>query len=235
MSKLEESIAPGSIVQRHGQKLLALLLWAILLTAYLWYAAHTGFRLQDGLINGRTYLYAPLVYILLFALRPLIFFPASLLAIAAGLMFGVVGGIFYATIGANLSALVAFLVGRYFGRGLLEGGESSNLAQRYALRMRRNSFETVLIMRLLLLPYDFVNYLSGFLRINSRAFVLATLIGSLPANISLVLIGVAGNLDELAAGKFSINPWALAGSVLLVGVSLTVSRLLRRRENRPAA
>jgi uncharacterized membrane protein YdjX (TVP38/TMEM64 family) len=85
-------------------------------------------------------------------------------------------------------------------------------------------------MRLLLLPYDLVNYLSGFLRIDWKAFLLATAIGSFPATISLVLIGVAGDLDDLVAGKFSLNPWALAGSVAMVGVSLLISRYLRRRE-----
>jgi uncharacterized membrane protein YdjX (TVP38/TMEM64 family) len=173
---------------------------------------------------------APLIYIMLYLVRPLIFFPASLLSIAGGLFFGPLGGIIYTTIGANLSALVAYLVGHYFGRGVLETTESTHLLQRYANRMRQNSFDTVLIMRLLLLPYDLVNYLSGFLRIDWKAFLCATVIGSFPATVSLVLIGVAGDLDDLAAGKLSLNPWALVGSVAMVGVSLLISRALRRRE-----
>ncbi|HMN27922.1 MAG TPA: VTT domain-containing protein [Caldilineaceae bacterium] len=182
------------------------------------------------MIKGRNSLYAPLLYILLFVLRPLIFFPASLLCIAGGLLFGVAGGIFYTTIGANLSAMTAYLVGRYLGRDLLDNDDSTNLAQRYARRLRANSFDTVLVMRLLLLPYDFVNYLSGFLRIDGKAFFLATLIGTIPATISLVLIGVAGDLEELAAGKISLNPWALAASVVLLASSLAISRYLRRQD-----
>lgn len=49
-----------------------------------------------------------------------------------------------------------------------------------------NSFETVLIMRFIFLPYDLVNYLAGILRIDLKAFILATLLGSIPGTIAFV-------------------------------------------------
>jgi uncharacterized membrane protein YdjX (TVP38/TMEM64 family) len=220
-----------SPLQRHWQKLVALTIWVALLGGYFWYAQTNNLSLLDGLMTLRASIYGPLLYILLYALRPLIFFPASIITVAGGLFFGAVGGILYTVIGANLSAMVAFVVGHYFGKGLLESsGEATGLVQRYAVRMRKNSFETVLIMRLILLPYDFVNYLSGFLRIDWKSFLLATVIGSLPGTVSLVLIGVAGNLDDLTAGKISINPWALVASVGFIGVSLLISRYIKGRE-----
>jgi uncharacterized membrane protein YdjX (TVP38/TMEM64 family) len=228
----EQPVASASLWQQHWQKGVALTFWAALLGSYFWYVNTHEIGLADLLGRVRSGLFGPLLYILLFLVRPLIFFPASILTIAGGLLFGAVGGVSYTFIAGNLSALVAYIVGRYFGRGMLEGGDSTRLVHRYAMRMRKNSFETVLIMRFLWLPYDFVNYLSGFLRINWKAFLLATAIGGFPATVSLVLIGVAGDLDELAAGKISLNPWALAASVLLLGASLAVSYYLRRREGR---
>lgn len=226
----EQPVASISHWQQQWQKVVALVVWGLLLGSYFWYANTHEVGLQEVLNQVRSGVFGPLLYILLFLVRPLIFFPASILTIAGGLLFGAVGGVTYTFIAGNLSALVAYIVGRYFGRGMLEGGDSTKLIHRYATRMRKNSFETVLIMRLLWLPYDFVNYLSGFLRINWKAFLLATAIGAFPATISLVLIGVAGDLDELATGRFSLNPWALAGSMALVGVSLAISYYLRRRE-----
>jgi uncharacterized membrane protein YdjX (TVP38/TMEM64 family) len=228
----EQPVAPVSLWQQHWQKLVALTVWLLLLGSYFWYVNTHEVGLQDVLSRARSGLFGPVLYIVLFLVRPLIFFPASILTIAGGLLFGAVGGIAYTFIAGNLSALVAYVVGRYFGRGMLEGGDSTRLVHRYATRMRQNSFETVLIMRFLWLPYDFVNYLSGFLRINWKAFLLATAIGAFPATVSLVLIGVAGDLDELAAGKISLNPWALVASAVLIGVSLSISYYLRRREQR---
>jgi uncharacterized membrane protein YdjX (TVP38/TMEM64 family) len=232
----EEPIALGLLrrqVSRHGPKFAALGLWAVLLAGYFWYAYAHQVGVIDALLALQRSPYGVLLFLVLYTLRPLLFFPASILSIASGLFFGMVGGILYSTIGSNLSALVAFVVGRYFGRGLLEANDGASRVQRYANRMRHNSFEAVLIMRLLLLPYDLVNYFAGFLQIDAKAFLVATLIGSFPATVSLVLIGVAGDLDGLTSGTLSLNPWALAGSVLFVALSLTISRLLRRRE-RPA-
>lgn len=228
----EQPVASHSLWQQHWQKAVALTVWVLLLGSYFWYANTHEVGLQDVLGRVRSGFFGPVLYMMLFLVRPLIFFPASILTIAGGLLFGAVGGVTYTVIAGNLSALVAYLIGRYFGRGMLEGGDSTRLIHRYATRMRKNSFETVLIMRFLWLPYDFVNYLSGFLRINWKAFLLATAIGAFPATVSLVLVGVAGDLDELAAGKISLNPWALAASALLLGVSLVVSYYLRRREKR---
>ncbi|MEM7531986.1 MAG: VTT domain-containing protein [Chloroflexota bacterium] len=56
--------------------------------------------------------YGPALFISAYAVRPLILFPASLLTIAAGLLFGPVGGILYTVIGGNISALVAYSIGR---------------------------------------------------------------------------------------------------------------------------
>jgi uncharacterized membrane protein YdjX (TVP38/TMEM64 family) len=226
----EGVFAPTLLLRRHWPKLTAMTLWAGVLVGFFWLAQTQGLSLLDALLLVRNSAYGPLWYIGLYTLRPLLFFPASILTIAGGLFFGPVGGLLYSTVASNLSALLAYVVGRYLGQGLLESSDSTSLVQRYANRMRRNSFETVLIMRLILLPYDLVNYLSGFLRIDWRAFLLATVIGSLPITLSLVLIGVAGDLEELAAGKIALNPWALAGSVLFIGISLAVSRLIRRRE-----
>jgi uncharacterized membrane protein YdjX (TVP38/TMEM64 family) len=165
----------------------------------------------------------------LYTLRPLIFFPASVLTVAGGFFFGTVAGTIYSVVAGSLAALTAYVVGRYFGRGLLMDDAASGLMQRYARRLRNNSLEAVLVMRFLLLPFDFVSYLAGFLRIDWKAYLFGTIVGSFPATLSLVLIGVSGDVD-LQTGKFSINPWTLLASAVLMVASILVSRYFRRRE-----
>ena len=229
--KQVEAPTATSWMQKHWQKLVALLIWAIVIGSYLLYARASNLTVRDTLLALSNGLYGPLIYILLYALRPLLFFPASILSAASGLFFGPIWGVAYTIVASNISAMVAYFIGHYFGRGVLDAGDSASLVQRYANRMRTESFETVIIMRLLFLPYDFVNYLSGFLRIDWKPFLLATVIGSLPGTISIVLVGVAaGNLDDLLNGKFSLNPWALGASILLITVSIAISRVIKRRE-----
>ncbi len=233
-SQSEEPI-PDSFLRKNAQKIFALLFWALLLGAYAWYVQSNDLTIQESVVSLAklitTSAYGPLLYILIYALRPLILFPATILTVLGGFLFGPIWGVIYTIIGSNTSAMVAFTVGLYFGKGLLSSEEGAGLVQRYAKRIRENSFESVLIMRLIFLPYDLVNYLSGFLRINWKAFLLATAIGSIPGTISFVLLGSSfGTLEELLNGEIKLNPPALLASVGLIVISLILSRILKRRE-----
>jgi uncharacterized membrane protein YdjX (TVP38/TMEM64 family) len=99
---------------------------------------------RDNPFAGLAYIFIPI--------RPLTLFSSVLLTLAGGFLFGPFWGVVLTIIGANLSATVAFFVGRYFGKGVLDDEASGGLVQRYARRMRENSFETVLIMRFIFLP-----------------------------------------------------------------------------------
>ena len=54
----------------------------------------------------------PLVYIVMFALVPLTFFPDSILAIAGGLIFGLLKGYIYTAIGALIGGSISFYISR---------------------------------------------------------------------------------------------------------------------------
>lgn len=222
--------------QSHWQKLFALLFWLTLLGAYWWYTTTNDLTLSQSINNIANLLttsaFGPLLYIVIYTLRPLLFFPATVLTVLGGFLFGAVPGVIYTVLGANMSAMLAYGFGAIFGKGLLEASEEAEgLLQRYTQRIRENSFEAVLLMRLIFLPYDLVNYLSGFLRVKWQAFLLATIIGSIPGTISFVLLGTSfGTLDELLAGELQVNPLALGASVVLIVASLILSRILKRRE-----
>ena len=168
------------------------------------------------------------MYIGIYTLRPVVLFPATLLTLAGGALFGAVWGIVYTIIGANLGATLAYFIGYFFGQNALESdAEDAGRLQRWTQRMRENSFETVLTMRFIFLPYDLVNYLAGFLRINYGAFIFATILGSLPGTLSFVLLGASTGLNAEGGG---FNPWVLVASVVIFVASLTLSRLLKRRK-----
>jgi uncharacterized membrane protein YdjX (TVP38/TMEM64 family) len=87
-------------------------------------------------------------------------------------------------------------------------------------------------MRFIYLPYDLVNYLGGFLRIDYKAFILATILGSIPGTITFVLAGASVRIDDVFMENFrpELNPWTLVASVVLFVGSLLLSRYFKRRE-----
>lgn len=232
----------SSFLQKHGQKLVAAAFWLLLVGGYGWYYRANGLTTETALLQIVNLLdspFGPLLYSLIYALRPLIFFSAAVLTIASGAIFGAGSilnlalAVLYTVIGSNLSATVAYTVGRFFGQGLLAEGDSENsgMLQRYADRMRQNSFETILVMRFIFLPYDLVNYLAGILRIDWKAFILASLLGSIPGTIAFVSFGASIDIKELAMGKTpQFNPWVLVFGVVIFIVSLAISRYFKQRE-----
>lgn len=228
----KEEAANRSLLHQHWQKGLALLFWGLVAGGYLWYAkanSLTPVEVVQQLAELLRSPYGPIIYIVLYTLRPIIFFPATIITLAGGSIFGPVPGVLYVIMGSNLSATVAYLIGRYFGQGVLDEEKSSSVIQRYANRMRENSFETIFIMRLIFLPYDLVNYLGGFLRTDYKAFILATILGSIPGTISFVLFGASFDISQ-GFREIEPNPWTLIASVLIFIGSLALSRYFKRRE-----
>jgi len=203
---------------------------------YQWYAWRQDLstleavqHLIDFMSSG---LAGPLIYVVFYALRPLILFPASLLTLAAGFVFGPVLGLLFTVLGSNVSASLAYLAGRYFGRGFQNTGRTGDTLEGYAERLHRNSFESVLIMRLIFVPFDAVNYAAGLLHVRYRPFILATILGSLPGTTSFVLFGAS------MQGSFTdrtphLNLWILLASALIAAGSLLLSHHLKRPNRAP--
>jgi uncharacterized membrane protein YdjX (TVP38/TMEM64 family) len=227
-------LQPGrSFIRRNRTKLAALAGWFLLLVSFYGLLRLNDLSLADGVILVSDWLTAsslgPLFFILLYVVGPLLFFPATLLSLLAGFLFGP-WGIPFVVIGSNASALVAYSIGKYYGRGLIPE-QGDGLVQRYAERLRRHSFQTVLIMHLVFLPYELVNYSCGILQIGWKPFLAGTALGSIVATISIVMLGASfGTIEELLAGEARLNPVTLAASVLLISISIGLSRYLRKRE-----
>lgn len=234
---VEQPVGAGdSFWNRNWQKLVAVTIWIALISGLVAYINLNNLTLGDALRNVVELMqqpYGPLIYLLVYAIRPLAFFSAVALTLAAGSIYGPVLGVLYTIVASNTSATVAYLLGRFLGQGLLDESQSTGIIQNYALRMRRNSFETILVMRFIFLPYDLVNYLGGFLRINYKAFILATILGSIPGTITFVLAGASVNINDALMGRVDasvFNPWSLAASAVLFISSLAISRFFKRRE-----
>ncbi len=221
------------IIQQRG-KIAIILGWVVLLVAVRQYMTSSGLTFADLTRQLQTLLtgtwYGPLLYILIYLLRPLILFPASLLTILGGSIFGLGWGFVIVLVAGTLSAVIPYAAGRWFS------GDPSQAAlhpriQGFIDLLRRNPFQAVLIMRLIYLPYDAVSLLAGSLRIGFLAFIAATAAGNLAGTLSFVGIG-ASIEGDLASGDLSLNPTILLFSGLILIFSIILSRMLNRRGNK---
>lgn len=221
-----------SWVREHAQKLWTLLIWILLITGYQWYASTNHVSplqvIQQLLKFMQVGWWGVLVYVIIYALRPIILFPSTVLTLAGGAVFGPVFGVIYTIIASNISSTIAFFVGRFFGEGMLKDDGADNLIQRYARRMRENSFETVMVMRFIFLPYDAVSYLAGFLRIKYLPFIFATALGSIPGTIAF--IGFGASIEKFDGALPKLNLATLGFSIIIFVVSIVLSRIFKKRE-----
>lgn len=238
-------VATGTVPSRRMvwfQRLAVAVVWIGAIVAWQLYQSSTGRSTTEAaqqfidVVGGAWW--GVFAYILVYLARPIVLFPASVLTIVGGILFGPVLGVLVVVVAANASAMIAYGVGRLLGRtpGRPEPAAATGeatLVRRWSSRMRDNSFETVLVMRLLFLPYDLVNYLSGVLRLRWMPFLLATALGSLPGTVSFVLLGAS--LDRVDDGLGGIDAPTLVASIVVFLVSLLIARLLRRRQPDMAA
>jgi uncharacterized membrane protein YdjX (TVP38/TMEM64 family) len=222
---------PPSIRER-SRKLVALLFWLALLGGYhlySWQRGITPLETAQILVDFMaTSMAGPPIFVAFYALSRLVIFPATLLTIASGYVFGPVLGVVLTILGSNAAASVSYLMGRYFGEGLFDLEKKSGTVRRYAEQTRNSGFESVLLMYLIYAPLDLVGILAGVLRIDWRPFILATMLGLIPATLSWVLLGASIKID-LTGGLPELRPSMFLASVALLAGSLLLSRYLKRR------
>jgi uncharacterized membrane protein YdjX (TVP38/TMEM64 family) len=213
----------------------ALAIWAVALAGYLLALVVSGLGPGQLLIATAGFLAqspaGPSVYLAVYALRPLALFSAALLTVAAGVLYGPLLGLLLAALAANLSALVAYGLGRALGEEIAGRSPSQGWRADLLERLRSRTFETVLTLRFLFVPYDAVNYLAGATRLRVTPFLVATAVGSLPGTVTFVLFGAGlGDPSELASGRLPSPDGRLLGvSAALFVTSLAAARWLRGR------
>ena len=159
--------------------------------------------------------FAPIVYIIMFALIPLTLFPDSILAIAGGLVFGLFRGYIYTTIGALIGGTISFFISRYWGRDVVKKLTKEKL-DKIENMINNRGFVIVFLLRLIpLFPFDVISYGSGLTSIKYKDFLLATFFGTIPG--ILVFTNLGAESVNIGSNSFYLSISAL---ILLFVVSI---------------
>ena len=168
------------------------------------------------------------VFALFYAAAVAFALPASILTLIGGAAFGLLRGVLWVTLGANLGASLAFWLARRLGRSALEGLFGPRLGAFDRICGAVGS-QGLLTLRLLpIAPFSLLNFAAGLTTIPWRDYAVATAIGILPGTVIYVFFA-----DALLAGSAGASRSALvrvvSAGVLLVGFSLLTRWILKRR------
>ena len=157
-----------------------------------------------------------------------VFFPASILTLGAGALFGVVGGTIVVAFGATIAAALAFLLARTILRKRVEAMAAKNPKFRAVDRaIASEGPKIVVLIRLsAIFPFLFVNYAFGLTGIRFVPYVVATFFGILPATVAFVYLGAAG--AAVATQQNARSLITLIGALIALGVSVYVGRIATR-------
>lgn len=175
----------------------------------------------------------PLLFAFAYMLLTVVLFPASVLTLGAGTLFGLKTGFFTALLGANLGALCSFLLARSFLRERVVLWTASHPKFRFLDEaIGKQGFKMVLLCRLSpIFPFILLNYFLGLTSVRTGAYILGNLFGMVPANFVFVYIGatahdaVAGPAETLDFYQQAVKYVGLLATVIVFTV---ITRMARR-------
>jgi uncharacterized membrane protein YdjX (TVP38/TMEM64 family) len=195
-------------------KVLILLVFIVLAIIVVRFTPVRNYLTADALGNflDAVGFWAPLVFIMIYAVGVCLFLPGTLLTGLGAAIFGAYWGFVYVWFGAMAGASAAFLIGRTLGREFSASLIGDRL-KKYDDAIERNGFATVLYLRLVYFPFTPMNFGMGLTKVHFKDYFFGTGLGIMVGTFiftffigTLKEIWVSGNWAELMSFKvfFSI-------------------------------
>lgn len=204
-----------------------LVLALLLVAAVAWAAVH---REQISLETLDSWLaslgsWAPIGYVIIYALATVAFVPGVIFALIGGALFGPVWGSLWNLLGGTLGATLAFLVARYIV-GDWVAHKAGGLLKRLIDGVDAEGWRFVAFVRLVpLFPFNLSNYVLGLTRIPLHHYIIATLVCMIPGAVAYTWLGYAGR--GALTGEADTVRYGLLALGLLAAIAL-LPRLIGR-------
>ena len=199
---------------------------AIAVALLIWLGGRwAGPRMLGVIVDVRQWgLVAPVAFMLLYALSVVALVPASVLTMAGGAVFGLMRGVAFSFGGALLGSTVAFLLGRYVARRVIERKLAT--MPRFAAIDRAVSAQgrrIVFLLRLSpIVPFNFLNYALGVTSISIKDFAIASA-GMLPGAVMYAYAGKVTGEALALAGQAELPKNASYYAILIAGLAATLA------------
>ena len=161
-------------------------------------------------------LWGPFAFIALYAVVAVTPIPVTIMAVAAGMIFGLPVGTVLSMAGVVLGCFGGYGLARALGRDTVMRMLGSH-AEVIEERLHDGGFYAVCTLRLMPgIPYWPVNYGSGALGVSSREFLIATVVSALPGQVSLIAIGAFIADPSVLSGAAVVISWVVVIALTLV-------------------
>lgn len=170
------------------------------------------------------------VYILLFTILPIGFFPVPALALIGGVSFGLVKGSIYTVIGASMNCLLMFELSRKIGHDYVVKMINEKFSEKNRDRILNapdsKLFTLLFICRLIpIIPYNLINYGFGLTNISLSKYMFASVLGIIPG--TLVYLNLGDKVLNVGSKEF------YQAIILVVGltvVSLIMAKIIDKKD-----
>lgn len=190
------------------------LLVAIVMAGFLLRDYFKVAKLQDFL--NTLGIWAPMIFIGIYALATVLFLPGSILTLTGGFVFGPLWGLLYNMTGAVLGATIAFLIARFVASDWVEkkvGGKLKQLKE----GTESQGWKFVAITRLIpLIPFNLLNYALGLTRVSLVTYVLASMVFMIPGGAAYTYLGHLGEAAMTGEPRAIVNKVFIALSLLII-------------------
>lgn len=172
--------------------------------------------------------FAPLIYILLFSILPIFFFPVPILALAGGLAFGVWKGSFYTIVGASINCILMYLIAKYIGKEqvdrYLDKHLSEDVKKRIASKETDIGFYLFVLRLTPIIPYNLINYMSGLLDIELKKYIIISILGIMPG--TAVYLNMGDKAINYKSKEFALS---VVFMVVLVILANLLTKYLKKK------
>jgi uncharacterized membrane protein YdjX (TVP38/TMEM64 family) len=180
-----------------------------------------------GALLAAAGIWAPLAFILIYAVGVCLFIPGTLLTALGAAIYGPYWGFIYVWVAAMLGAAGAFLIGRYLGREFAASLIGDRL-KKYDEAIERNGFATVLYLRLVYFPFTAMNFGMGLTKVGYRDYLWGTGLGILSG--TFIFTFFVGTIKEVwASGQWAnLLTWKVFFSLGLFVFSLFIPKIINK-------
>jgi len=188
-----------------------------------------GFLTQESLSHlvESAGIWAPLFFVLVYAVGVCLFVPGTLLTALGAAIFGAYWGFLYVWIGAMVGSSAAFWIGRTLGREFAASMIGDRL-RKYDDAIARNGFATVLYLRLVYFPFTAMNFGMGLTKVRFWDYVVGTGLGILVG--TFIFTFFIGTLKEVwASGQWGqLLSFKVFFSVCLFLFSFFIPKIIKK-------
>ena len=183
-------------------------------------------------------IWAPIVYMIVYAVGVCLFVPGTILTGLGGAIFGAYWGFVYVWIGAMIGASIAFWIGRTLGRDFASSLIGDKL-KKYDDGIERNGFATVLYLRLVYFPFTPLNFGMGLTKVRFWDYFFGTGLGIIVGTFILIFffatlkdVWASGNWGQLISFRVFFSVGLFIFSLFIPKI---INRIFKRDEEKQMA